>query len=141
MQAELSECKRNPKVLDLERELELKKGEVDSLVSKVGLLESEKVSLTQQLVSLTSGIESEVPNAPASSHNLEMEVVELRRLNKELQLQKRNLSCRLSSMESRVATPLKVSEVVSQSHMLISHFSNLILFFYSLYCLLRKSRT
>ncbi|KAI8539866.1 hypothetical protein RHMOL_Rhmol09G0216300 [Rhododendron molle] len=110
LQAELSECKRNPKVLDLERELELKKGEVDSLVSKVGLLESEKLSLTQQLVSLTSGIETEVPNAPASSHNLEMEVVELRRLNKELQLQKRNLSCRLSSMESRVATPSKVSE-------------------------------
>lgn len=124
LQAELSECKRNPKVLDLERELELKKSEVDNLVCKVGLLESEKLSLTQQLVYLTSGIETEFPNAPpASSHNLEMEVVELRRLNKELQLQKRNLSCRLSSMESQVATPSRASEVVSQSHMFNFPFS------------------
>lgn len=115
LQAELSDCKRNPKVLDLERELELKKSEVDNLVNKVGILESEKVSLTQQLVSLTSGVETEIPNASPSSHNLEMEVVELRRLNKELQLQKRNLSCRLSSMESQVTTPSKVSEVKSQS--------------------------
>lgn len=120
LQAELSDCKRNPKVLDLERELELKKGEIDSLVKKVGLLESEKTSLSEQLISLTSVLErqsdiskrtdNEILQAPPS-HNLEMEVLELRRLNMELQLQKRNLACRLSSMESQLASPAKVSEV------------------------------
>jgi len=34
--------------------------------------------------------------------NLVLEVVELRRLNKELHMQKRNLTCRLSSMESQL---------------------------------------
>ncbi|KAI3455867.1 hypothetical protein Pfo_012530 [Paulownia fortunei] len=42
--------------------------------------------------------------------SVEMEVVELRRLNKELQLQKRNLSGRISSLESQLATLAKVSE-------------------------------
>ncbi|GMP71566.1 hypothetical protein CsSME_00029917 [Camellia sinensis var. sinensis] len=120
LQAELSECKRNPKVLDLERELELKKSEIDNLVEKVGLIESEKSSLNEHLISLTSSLdrqvvdisrreEHEIPNASALN-NLEMEVVELRRLNKELQLQKRNLACRLTSMESQLATLAKSSE-------------------------------
>ncbi|GFY90915.1 hydroxyproline-rich glycoprotein family protein [Actinidia rufa] len=116
LQAQLSECKRNPKILDLERELELNKSEIDNLVHKVGLLESEKLGLAQQWMSFTTcGLDRENenpnPNEPVSlSHNLEMEVVELRRVNKELQLQKRNLACRLSSMESQMASPATVSE-------------------------------
>ncbi|KAK6932028.1 hypothetical protein RJ641_001652 [Dillenia turbinata] len=95
LQAELSKCKKTQKELDLERELELKKNEVEKLNLKVH-------SLEQQLASRNEG--------QVSSKSLEMEVVELRRLNKELQLQKRNLSCRLSSLESQLATLVKVSE-------------------------------
>lgn len=121
LQAELLDCKRSPKILDLEKELELKKIENDNLLRKVGLLESEKTSLSEQLVSVTSVLErqehiskgenTEILKAVVPSNNLEMEVVELRRLNMELQLEKRNLACTLSSMESQLATLAKVSEV------------------------------
>ncbi|CAI9090855.1 OLC1v1025723C1 [Oldenlandia corymbosa var. corymbosa] len=115
LQAELSECKRNPKVFELERELELKRGEIDRVVEKVRLLESQNLSLAEQLASLnsSSGRENEVPKREVCENlsSVEMEVVELRRLNKELQLQKRNLACRLSSLESQIATSPKVSEI------------------------------
>lgn len=47
----------------------------------------------------------------SSSGNLEFEVVELRRLNKELQFQKRNLAIKLSSAESKLAGLEKNAEV------------------------------
>lgn len=118
LQAGISECKRNPKVLDLERELEVKNGELDDLVRKMGLLEAEKTSLSEQISALTSisevskGEDNESSIA-LSSQGLEMEVVELRRLNKELQLEKRNLACRLASVESQLASVAKASEVLS----------------------------
>lgn len=124
LQSELSECKRTPRLLELERELEVKKSEVDRLVSRVGSLEAEKRSLSEQLANLNSVPEQEqvlkrddheIPKAALLPRNLEMEVVELRRVNKELQLQKRNLSCRLSSMESQLATLARDSEVSSIS--------------------------
>lgn len=120
LQAELSECKRSPEILDLERDIEVKKSEVDELSRKVRLLESEKTSLSDQLSRLGSVAErhEEVPkrdgleiSSTQSQRTLEMEVVELRRLNKELQLQKRDLSCRLSSMESQLTTLSNVYEV------------------------------
>lgn len=115
LQAELSECKRNPKVFELERELELKKSEIDKFVEKVELLESEKSCLSEQLVSLTSilGSQDEILNEEdhENLNSVEMEVVELRRLNKELQFEKRNLACKLSSLESQLSTFAKVSEV------------------------------
>ncbi|PIN17741.1 hypothetical protein CDL12_09586 [Handroanthus impetiginosus] len=114
LQAELSEYKRNPRVLELERELELKKNEIDGLLKKVGLLESEKANLSGQLVSLASvmGKQDEILESEGHDNfsSVEMEVVELRRLNKELQLQKRNLSGRISSLESQLATLAKASE-------------------------------
>lgn len=120
LQAELLECKRSPETLDLERQLEEKQSEVDELSRKVKLLESEKTSISEQLSGLTSSAERQeevvkreelgISSAP-SQRTLEMEVVELRRLNKELQLQKRNLSCRLSSLESQMTTLSKVYEV------------------------------
>lgn len=119
LQAELSEYKKNPKILELERELELKKSEIDGLIKRVGLLESEKANLSGQVVSLASvmGKQDEIlireVHDDFSSTEMEMEVVELRRLNKELQLQKRNLSSRISSLESQLATLAKVSEVLS----------------------------
>ncbi|XP_043698687.1 protein CHUP1, chloroplastic-like isoform X2 [Telopea speciosissima] len=118
LKAELLEYKKNPKICDLERELESKKNEAEKLVQRVRFLEAEKSSYSEQLVSLSSILESqpesskqeELGNSTASHKNLEMEVVELRRMNKELQLQKRNLACHLSSAESQLATLTKVSE-------------------------------
>lgn len=111
LQAELSEWKRNPRVLELETEVEVKRSEVDELKRRLELLEEEKVSLSEQL----SGSErerSEESESSVVSQNLEIEVVELRRLNKELQLQKRNLACRLASVESQLASLAKASEVL-----------------------------
>lgn len=120
LQAELSECKRNPKVLDLERELDVKRAELDDLVRKIGLLEFEKVektSLSDHLSEVSSSRgeednENSSVTLSTSSTSLEMEVVELRRLNKELQLEKRNLACRLASMDSQLASLAKASEEV-----------------------------
>ncbi|CAI9773325.1 unnamed protein product [Fraxinus pennsylvanica] len=117
LQDELSEYIRNSKVLDLERELELKKSEIDGLVQKVGLLECERDSLTEQLMISTSVSEKQDELSEReeheNSHGIEMEIVKLRRLNKELQLQKRNLACRISSLESQLASLAKVSETDS----------------------------
>ncbi|XP_022892487.1 protein CHUP1, chloroplastic-like [Olea europaea var. sylvestris] len=114
LQAELSEYTRNPKVLELEIELELKKSEIDGLVRKVGLLECERDSLSEQLMTLNSVSEKQDELSGREEHEnsrgIEMEIVELRRLNKELQLQKRNLTCRISSLESQLANLAKVSE-------------------------------
>ncbi|XP_051125685.1 protein CHUP1, chloroplastic-like [Andrographis paniculata] len=111
LQAELSECKRNPKVLELEKDLELKKSEIDGLLKRVESLESEKANLSGQVVSLAAvmGKQDEALESDAFA-NADMEVVELRRLNKELQLQKRNLACRISSLESQLTTLAKFSE-------------------------------
>ncbi|KAL5771863.1 hypothetical protein ACOSP7_011472 [Xanthoceras sorbifolium] len=113
LQAELSEWKRNPKILELERELEERKTVADDLVRRVRLLEDEKISLCEQLatsssVSLRNDCQN--PTIGSSSRDLEMEVVELRRLNKELQMQKRNLACKLSSMESQLTSLAMASE-------------------------------
>ncbi|XVF26298.1 hypothetical protein REPUB_Repub14bG0004400 [Reevesia pubescens] len=115
LQAELTEWKTNAKVLDLQRQLETRNIEVDDLSHRVGLSESEKISLCEQVATLSSILERNEDNAgiskePQSIRNLEMEVVELRRLNKELQLQKRNLACKLSSLESHLASLAKANE-------------------------------
>ncbi|KAK4488048.1 hypothetical protein RD792_003790 [Penstemon davidsonii] len=108
LQDELSEYKRNPKMLELERELESKKNEIDGLVKKVGSLKCEKESLSNQLVSLASVMGKQDEVFEIEGHD--MEIVELRRLNKELQLQKRNLACRISSLESQLSILTEASE-------------------------------
>lgn len=124
LQAELSEFKRSPKAVELERELELKKSEIDSFIKKVELMECEKEVLSHQLNSLTATLERQdgISNREdvKSVTSLEMEVVELRRLNKELQLQKRDISCRLSSMESQLAIVGKVPEVFTSYSCILS---------------------
>ncbi|KAL2963682.1 hypothetical protein AAZX31_17G215400 [Glycine max] len=100
LHAELSECRK-------------KMTEVDEVVKRVGLLEQEKATLTEQLGAALSCEEvkgEEEQHKEVKVQNLELEVVELRRLNKELQMQKRNLSCRLSSLEAQLACPNKSSE-------------------------------
>lgn len=105
LNAELAECRKN-------------RNEVDELVKKVALLEQEKASLSEQLavLSRSCGLERQEEvvkggNEDSSVQNLELEVVELRRLNKELHMQKRNLTCRLSSMESELSSSANSSEV------------------------------
>ncbi|KAL4369257.1 hypothetical protein GQ457_05G023950 [Hibiscus cannabinus] len=115
LQAELAQWKTNAKVLDLETQLETRNIEVDNLSHRVGLLESEKTSLCDQLASLTSILERneenlEISKEPQSNRDLEMELVELRRLNKELQMQKRNLACKISSLESQLDSLAKANE-------------------------------
>ena len=103
LHAELAECKRH-------------QGEVDELVKKVALLEQEKNSFSEQLAALTTTCVSESGEVvkgekDSSVQDLELEVVELRRVNKELQMQKRSLTCRLSSLESQLSCLAKSSEV------------------------------
>lgn len=109
LQAELSESKRGSRESELE-------SEVDCLKKRVEELEDEKACLSEQLLSGSA--------PPVSSEkgeeNIEMEVVELRRLNKELQLQKRNTACRLASLESQLASTVKASEVSINSHTFVS---------------------
>lgn len=115
LNAELAECRRN-------------QGEVDELVKKVALLEEEKTCLSQQLATLNCVLEErQVEEVVKGEHNnkdsasvqqnLELEVVELRRVNKELQMQKRNLTCRLSSLESQLSCPANSSEVIFFSNL------------------------
>lgn len=114
LQAELSECKRNQK-------------ELDEVVKRVASLEEEKASLSEQLTALAcvserqeevvkgernDGDSSATILSSSSTQNLELEVVELRRLNKELQMQKRSLTCRLSSLESQMSRLAKSSQVM-----------------------------
>lgn len=113
LQAELSDFKRkNLKALELERVVESKTSEIDSLKSKIDLLESENTSLSEQLNShqLQENLAKGVVN------NVEVDVLKLRRLNAELHLQKRNLCCRISSMESQLASLAKDSEVRNFLH-------------------------
>ncbi|RLM60481.1 protein CHUP1, chloroplastic-like [Panicum miliaceum] len=117
LQAELRQCRENPKVSELEKELDSRKGEIDRLARLNTSLEAEKTSLSEQLSALSSMVEQREENVRLDGHgnrvpsldgnntpseNLEYEVVELRRLNKELQFQKRNLAIKLSSAESKL---------------------------------------
>lgn len=129
LQSELQQCRENPRVSALEKDLDSKKNEIDKLVRLKTSLESEKASLSEQLSVLSSMVEqheetvrldghgnrassADGDNA-SSSGNLEFEVVELRRLNKELQFQKRSLAIKLSSAESKLAVLEKNAEVPS----------------------------
>ena len=127
LQAELRQCRENARVSELEKELDARKGEIDRLARLNTSLEAEKTSLSEQLSTLSSMAEQRdenvrldghgnwVPsldgNNTPSSGSLEFEVVELRRLNKELQFQKRNLAIKLSSAESKLTGLEKNAEV------------------------------
>ncbi|KAF0900515.1 hypothetical protein E2562_032112 [Oryza meyeriana var. granulata] len=119
LQSELRQCRENPRVSELDKELDSRKNEIDRLMQLKTSLEAEKTSLSEQLSALSCMVEQHEENArldghgnrvssmdggnASSSENLEFEVVELRRLNKELQFQKRNLAIKLSSAESKLA--------------------------------------
>ncbi|XP_052164944.1 protein CHUP1, chloroplastic-like [Oryza glaberrima] len=126
LQSELRQCRENPRVSELEKDLDSRKNEIDRLVRLKTSLEVEKTSLSEQLSALSCMVEQHEENArldghgnrvssmdggnASSSENLEIEVVELRRLNKELQFQKRNLAIKLSSAESKLAVIEKNAE-------------------------------
>ncbi|GAB4829457.1 hypothetical protein Ancab_019129 [Ancistrocladus abbreviatus] len=135
LRAELFDCKGEGKTLELERKLDAKRSEVDELVKRVNELECEKKSLSEDLSSLTyvaedrdvackfEGGDKAISIAKQGGQYLEMEVVELRRLNKELQLQKRDLACRVALLESQASTLANAAEVC------------MMLNFFNLYCL------
>ncbi|XP_062194835.1 protein CHUP1, chloroplastic-like [Phragmites australis] len=126
LQSELQQCRENSRVSELEKELDSRKNEIDRLAILNTSLEAEKTSLSEQLSALSSMVEhheenvrlcghgNRVPSVDGdsapSSGNLEFEVVELRRLNKELQFQKRNLAIKLSSAESKLSGLEKSAE-------------------------------
>ncbi|GAB2280896.1 hypothetical protein Dimus_015516 [Dionaea muscipula] len=112
---ELSEWKSKQRNVELERELEAKRTEIDDIVIRVNQLECEN----KHLLSLTCVSEGKLEEEEeeecksqcgSAATNLEIEVVRLRRLNKELQLQKRDLTCRVASLESQLSTPANASE-------------------------------
>ncbi|RRT62175.1 hypothetical protein B296_00029485 [Ensete ventricosum] len=119
LQSELLQYKENPRALELEKEVDSKRIEIEKLTSRVSSLEAENTNLSEQFESLTSsfqnshGADSCAQIQKPSYKNLEIEVVELRRLNKELQFQKRNISFRLSSAESQLAALAK-SDVLAK---------------------------
>lgn len=127
LQSELKQYKENPRVLELVKEVDAKRIEVEKLTSKINSLETENISLSEQLSSCSSisqssdgsfkleGYDNQTADSSSlintqSDKNLEIEIVELRRLTKELQFQKRNLAFRLSSAESQLAALAKVTE-------------------------------
>lgn len=150
LQSQLLQYKENPRVSELEKELDAKRTEIECLNCRVGSLQVENDNLFEQVASLTSILEaredcSQNPRSEASGEgrtasyrNLEMEVVELRRLNKELQLQKRSLAFRLSSTESQHAALAKVTEVIFLSFKMFSNFSSLATIFTILTQYLRR---
>ncbi|KAL6857254.1 hypothetical protein ACP4OV_018636 [Aristida adscensionis] len=116
LQSELRQCRENSRVSELEKELDSRKNEIERLARLNTSLEAEKTSLSEQLSALSSMAEHHEENTRLDGHgnrtpsvdgfssgNLEVEVVELRRLNKELQFQKRSLAIKLSSAESKLA--------------------------------------
>uniref|UniRef100_A0A453S017 Protein CHUP1, chloroplastic n=1 Tax=Aegilops tauschii subsp. strangulata TaxID=200361 RepID=A0A453S017_AEGTS len=126
LQSELQQCRENPRVSALEKELDSRKNEIDKLARLKTSLEAEKTSLSEQLSALSSMVEQHEETVRLDGHgnrassadgdnvsssgNLEFEVVELRRLNKELQFQKRSLAIKLSSAESKLAVLEKNAE-------------------------------
>ncbi|KAG0492521.1 hypothetical protein HPP92_005919 [Vanilla planifolia] len=108
LQSELRICKNNPRILELEWVLDRKTYEIESMITRINALETEKSGLSEQLASLSSALESPGNSGPEGCQNplfdvsteikpsfyrnLEIEVLELRRTNKELQLQKEKLS-------------------------------------------------
>ncbi|THU67789.1 hypothetical protein C4D60_Mb05t28390 [Musa balbisiana] len=92
LQSELLQYKENPRALELEKQVDSKRIETEKLTSRLSSLEAENTNLSEQLASLTSslqnsqGADSCAQVQKPSYKNLEIEVLELRRLNKELQL-------------------------------------------------------
>lgn len=118
---ELAQCTETSKVADFEGKVQLLQEENERLVQRLSSVEGENRRLSEQIVSLSLDTEGKDNESSAlckgSGKNrkllskLEMEVVELRRVNKELQLQKRDLTCKLSSAESQLTSLTKMTEV------------------------------
>lgn len=125
LQLELQKSKADPRIAELQRILDAKNVQIESLDARNCALEAEKASLSSQLGSISSLLERQensrsercnngAPDIsselkPSFYRNLEMDVLELRRINKELQFQKRSLAMRLTSTESQLASLAKVT--------------------------------
>jgi hypothetical protein len=116
LKCEILQLKENPRVAELERDNDFKKAEIEKLRSVVSLLEADKLGLREEISNLNLIVEREGnvtgEKTGADLKNLEVEVLELRRVNKELQFQKRNLAMELSSAESKLEGVVKEVEVL-----------------------------
>ncbi|KAG8482020.1 hypothetical protein CXB51_026870 [Gossypium anomalum] len=78
---------------------------------KLALSNSDAANAKQKNPSLVSHSRAvEMSKEAKSTRNLEIEAVELRRLNKELQLEKRSLALKVSSLETQLASLVKVNQ-------------------------------
>lgn len=115
LKCEILQLKESPRIAELERENDAKKAEIEKLQSVASLLETDKLGLREEISNLNSIVEREGnvngEKIGADLKNLEVEVLELRRVNKELQFQKRNLAMKLSSAESKLEGVAKEVEV------------------------------
>ncbi|KAJ1694968.1 hypothetical protein LUZ63_011666 [Rhynchospora breviuscula] len=109
LKCEILQLKENPRAAELERENDAKTTEIEKLKSVINLLETEKSGLREEISNLNLIVEREGnvcnvngENIGAELKNLEVEVLELKRVNKELQFEKRNLAMKLTSAESKL---------------------------------------
>jgi hypothetical protein len=80
-QAELRQCRENPRVPELEKELDSRRDEIDMLARLNTSLEAEKTSLSEQLSALSSMVEQHEGNVRLDRklQNGELDGIELRR--------------------------------------------------------------
>lgn len=106
------------------KELEVARNKIKELQRQIQLdanqTKGQLLMLKQQVTSLqakeeeASKRDDELDRKLKSVKDLEVEVVELRRRNKELQHEKRELTVKLDTAESRVTTLSSMTEVISQ---------------------------
>ncbi|PPS00636.1 hypothetical protein GOBAR_AA20048 [Gossypium barbadense] len=78
---------------------------------KLPLSNSDAANAKQKNPSVVSHSRAvEISKEAKSTRNLDIEAVELRRLNKELQLEKRSLALKVSSLETQLASLVKVNQ-------------------------------
>lgn len=91
-------------VTELQRQLKIKTVEIDMLNITIKSLQAERKKLAFRK-------DSEVEKQLKALKELEVEVVELKRKNKELQHEKRELSVKLGAAEARIRTLSEMTEV------------------------------
>lgn len=125
LQAERKKLKEEiAQSMSARKELEVARNKIKELQRQIQLdanqTKGQLLMLKQQVTSLqakeeeASKRDAELDRKLKSVKELEVEVVELRRRNKELQHEKRELTVKLDAAESRVATLSSMTEVRSQ---------------------------
>eukprot|EP01018_Ginkgo_biloba_P000867 Gb_08786 [translate_table: standard] len=129
LQKELAEYKVLKETMSrvplLERELKMKNVEAEGLIKRIGLLEAEKNQMCEEIASVPA-LKMEMEAAKAKIEELrkehdgntekkmqtefEIEIMELRRLNLELQEQSREMASKLATAESQIVALSNITE-------------------------------